>query len=212
MVVKPLIVLDRSGRILGVSQIDEKGRGKSIETGILWHRYPGTGRLIPFEPEGSESGNSTQLKLAENSGIHDEGAWVRAVIDESVDSPTISPAGDRVDRSKTRDGSEAGGAGMNGAAVGHPKSWGEVLTTLWETVAARKREMPEGSYTTHLFESGPAKIRKKTGEEAVELILAESPEDITCETADLIYHLFVLLTEEGIDFDHIIAELDTRAR
>ncbi len=79
-------------------------------------------------------------------------------------------------------------------------------------MAARKREMPEGSYTTHLFESGPAKIRKKTGEEAVELILAESPEDITCETADLIYHLFVLLTEEGIDFDHIIAELDTRAR
>ena len=202
MVVKPLIVLDRSGRILGVSQIDEKGRGKSIETGILWHRYPGTGRLIPFEPEGSESGNSTQLKLAENSGIHDEGAWVRAVIDRAEGSPAKAQSGNFEERPR-----------KHGSAGGREtESWGRVLSGLWETVAARKREMPEGSYTTHLFESGPAKIRKKTGEEAVELILAESPEDITCETADLIYHLFVLLTEEGIDFDHIIAELDTRAR
>lgn len=201
MVTKPLIVLDRAGAIVGVSRIDEKGLKKSIETGILWHRYPGTDRLIPFEPEGvecSKSGISTQPKLAGESGIRDEGAWVRAVVDTIIERGEDAPAVAHSDMARRE--------------TDEPESWGRVLSRLWDTVAERKRKMPEGSYTTHLFDSGPAKIRKKTGEEAIELILAESPEDVTYEAADLIYHLFVLLAEEGVDFDEVIRELDSRTR
>ena len=70
--------------------------------------------------------------------------------------------------------------------------------------------MPEGSYTTHLFSAGNEKIRKKTGEEAVELILASDRAQLTSETADFIYHLLVLLEVEGISLDEIAAELKGR--
>jgi phosphoribosyl-ATP pyrophosphohydrolase len=70
--------------------------------------------------------------------------------------------------------------------------------------------MPEGSYTTHLFEKGEEKIRKKTGEEAVELLLAATDREIISESADLIYHLMVLLTERDLSIGQVIAELQGR--
>ena len=75
----------------------------------------------------------------------------------------------------------------------------------------RKRELPDGSYTTHLFQSGADKIRKKTGEEAIELILASSRGEIIYESADLIYHMLVLLLSEDISIDEVLAELGKRA-
>ncbi len=69
---------------------------------------------------------------------------------------------------------------------------GDVLEELYGVVAARRREMPEGSYTTYLFEKGLNKILKKVGEEAAETIIAAKDEDagaLTAETADLVYHL-----------------------
>ncbi|MFW5643852.1 MAG: phosphoribosyl-ATP diphosphatase, partial [Alkalispirochaeta sp.] len=68
----------------------------------------------------------------------------------------------------------------------------------------------EGSYTTHLFTKGPDKIRKKTGEEAVELILARSNEELLSEAADLIYHLMVLLEAEGLSITDVISVLHRR--
>ncbi|MGC9311170.1 MAG: phosphoribosyl-ATP diphosphatase, partial [Sediminispirochaetaceae bacterium] len=70
--------------------------------------------------------------------------------------------------------------------------------------------MPEGSYTSHLFSSGPEKIRKKTGEEAIELLLADTPEQMLYEAADLVYHLMVLLVSENLSFDQVCAELQHR--
>jgi phosphoribosyl-ATP pyrophosphohydrolase len=52
--------------------------------------------------------------------------------------------------------------------------------------------MPEGSYTTHLFNSGSAKIRKKLGEEAVRAFLAAKKIDISYERADPVFHMLVL--------------------
>lgn len=90
---------------------------------------------------------------------------------------------------------------------------GDVLEELYGVVAARRQEMPEGSYTTYLFEKGLNKILKKVGEEAAETIIAAKDEDagaLTAETADLIYHLLVLLVERGLTLEALAGELARR--
>jgi phosphoribosyl-ATP pyrophosphohydrolase/phosphoribosyl-AMP cyclohydrolase len=90
---------------------------------------------------------------------------------------------------------------------------GVVLEELYEVVAARRREMPAGSYTTYLFEKGLNKILKKVGEEAAETIIAAKDEDkgaLTAETADLVYHLLVLMVERGLTLEALGAELARR--
>lgn len=90
---------------------------------------------------------------------------------------------------------------------------GDVLEELYEVVASRQREMPEGSYTTYLFEKGLNKILKKVGEEAAETIIAAKDEDaaaLTAETADLVYHLLVLMVERGLTLEALGAELARR--
>jgi phosphoribosyl-ATP pyrophosphohydrolase/phosphoribosyl-AMP cyclohydrolase len=87
------------------------------------------------------------------------------------------------------------------------------LSSLYELVAARKRERPEGSYTTYLFDQGLDKILKKVGEEATETIVAAKngdPESLIKETADLLYHLVVLLVERGVTLEAIGDELSAR--
>ena len=84
---------------------------------------------------------------------------------------------------------------------------------LMELLAGRKREMPEGSYTSYLFEKGLDKILKKVGEEATEVIIAGKAEDkreTIYEIADLAYHVMVLMTEAGISLDEVRAELAER--
>ena len=90
---------------------------------------------------------------------------------------------------------------------------GVVLEELYEVVAARRREMPAGSYTTYLFEKGLNKILKKVGEEAAETIIAAKDDDkaaLTAETADLVYHLVVLLVERGVTLEALGGELARR--
>ncbi|MDR3200560.1 MAG: phosphoribosyl-ATP diphosphatase [Spirochaetales bacterium] len=85
-----------------------------------------------------------------------------------------------------------------------------ILDELTALIARRKQENPEGSYTAYLFQSGTEKIRKKTGEEAVELILARGRDEIIYEAADLIYHMLVLLTAEDIPMSLVLDELKSR--
>ncbi len=92
-----------------------------------------------------------------------------------------------------------------------PVEGGNTLSRLAEVIRRRRIELPEGSYTTHLFTSGEEKIRKKTGEEAVELILARETDEVIYEAADLVYHMFVMLESLGIDYRKVLAELDKRS-
>jgi phosphoribosyl-ATP pyrophosphohydrolase len=87
---------------------------------------------------------------------------------------------------------------------------GPVLSQLQAVIRDRHRDMPEGSYTTHLFSKGADKIRKKTGEEAVEVILARSGAELTSEAADLIYHLMVLLESQDLGIQDVVAVLRER--
>ncbi|MCH2494404.1 MAG: bifunctional phosphoribosyl-AMP cyclohydrolase/phosphoribosyl-ATP diphosphatase HisIE [Dehalococcoidia bacterium] len=87
------------------------------------------------------------------------------------------------------------------------------LEALEEIIEVRKTEMPDNSYTTSLFNEGIKKITKKLGEEASEVIiasLAEKRSDLIYESADLIYHLLVLLANEDISLEEVVDELSSR--
>ena len=87
------------------------------------------------------------------------------------------------------------------------------LTQLQDLLQSRKQEMPEGSYTTHLFNKGLDKIAQKVGEEAVETVIAAKNEDeseFIYESSDLLFHLMVLLTERGLSLDDLTSELAKR--
>jgi phosphoribosyl-AMP cyclohydrolase / phosphoribosyl-ATP pyrophosphohydrolase len=86
---------------------------------------------------------------------------------------------------------------------------------LWRTISERATERPEGSYTTKLLDEGTAAVARKVGEEAVEVVtasLAETDERLVEESADLIYHLYVLLASRGVDLAAVEDELARRAR
>lgn len=87
------------------------------------------------------------------------------------------------------------------------------LQGLYELLQGRKRDMPEGSYTTYLFEKGMDKILKKVGEECTEVIIAGKGEDrkeTVYELADLAYHAMVLMVEMGISLEDVHRELAGR--
>jgi phosphoribosyl-ATP pyrophosphohydrolase/phosphoribosyl-AMP cyclohydrolase len=91
----------------------------------------------------------------------------------------------------------------------------DFLRTLQDLVDRRKKEMPEGSYTTSLFKAGTAKIAQKVGEEAVETVIgamAGDDENFLYEGADLLYHLIVLLSHKGYRIEDLARELKKRHR
>jgi phosphoribosyl-AMP cyclohydrolase / phosphoribosyl-ATP pyrophosphohydrolase len=93
-------------------------------------------------------------------------------------------------------------------------SLAEVLLSLSRRIAERKRDMPEGSYTTKLFREGTDRILKKVGEEAGEIIIAAKnhhPGEIAWEVADLLYHLLVMMEQEGVPLVKVTEELERRA-
>ncbi|WLR50516.1 bifunctional phosphoribosyl-AMP cyclohydrolase/phosphoribosyl-ATP diphosphatase HisIE [Bacillus tianshenii] len=88
-----------------------------------------------------------------------------------------------------------------------------ILTQLEEIIAKREAERPEGAYTTYLFEEGVDKILKKVGEEASEVIIAaknRDKEELKWESADLLYHLLVLLREQQLPLDEVLNVLEER--
>jgi len=87
------------------------------------------------------------------------------------------------------------------------------LGSLMEKLKERKKLLPQGSYTTYLFEKGLDKILKKVGEECTEVIIASKAEDkkeTIYEIADLCYHTLVLMIEAGIEIEDIKKELASR--
>ena len=88
------------------------------------------------------------------------------------------------------------------------------LKALYQTVVSRKESHIEGSYTCYLFEKGLDKILKKCGEECSEVIIAAKNKDnreTVLEISDLLYHLTVLMVNEGISLEEVCAELDKRS-
>ncbi len=90
----------------------------------------------------------------------------------------------------------------------------DALQALYQTVLSRKSEKAENSYTCYLFEQGLDKILKKCGEECSETIIAAKNGDnheLVLELSDLMYHLTVLMVEQGVSVDELYTELEKRS-
>ena len=99
--------------------------------------------------------------------------------------------------------------------------WGEentetpllFLTELQDFIEKRHEEMPEGSYTTRLFQEGINKMAQKMGEEALEAVIEAtngSDEKLIYEVSDMFYHLIVMLTSKGLRIEDVAKELQKR--
>ncbi|TVQ67611.1 MAG: phosphoribosyl-ATP diphosphatase [Balneolaceae bacterium] len=91
----------------------------------------------------------------------------------------------------------------------------EFIYDLERLLISRRIDKPKGSYSTKLFKKGIDKIAQKLGEEAVETIIASKNKknaELIGESADLLYHLLVLLVEKEIPFDTVIQEMMLRSK
>ena len=90
-------------------------------------------------------------------------------------------------------------------------SLGTMVERLAGTIAQRHRDMPQESYTAGLIRRGPERLAQKVGEEAVEVVIAALGDDrLAEETADLVYHLLVLLEERGVGTEKVAGVLRDR--
>ena len=91
----------------------------------------------------------------------------------------------------------------------------DTLKQLYQVVQDRQQNPQEGSYTCYLFDKGLDKILKKVGEECSETIIAAKngvQEDTVGELSDLLYHLTVLMVQQGIPLEAVLEELDRRSQ
>ncbi len=210
----PLVIQGRDGTVITVLACNRKSRTKSLEQGELWVVWPETGRVLPWRDGSVKCG-----EFVRHDPGNDERPWYEVGVDAlpmerssaHATAPDTGKTGPIVGRTgETTSGHRIDHDVKSESVTDRTVQEQAILKELADVIAERRRTMPEGSYTTHLFSRGAAKIRKKTGEEAVELILAESRDEIVAEAADLIYHTIVLLEQEGIRIEEILQELAHR--
>lgn len=105
--------------------------------------------------------------------------------------------------------------GSDGTPATEAEPGAHLLTRLASTIAARAASGSSESYTVRLLDKGIAKVAQKVGEEAVEVVVAataESPERLASESADLLYHLLVLLRARGVELDDVLQALQAREK
>ncbi len=98
-------------------------------------------------------------------------------------------------------------------AYERPESGPGILSELFQVIQQRRKDMPEGSYTTSLFRSGRSRIAQKVGEEGVEVALAGAAgeaQNLPGEIADLLYHVLTLLADADLSPEDVWAELRRR--
>ncbi len=105
---------------------------------------------------------------------------------------------------------------VDGRLVDIPTGLGrtpKILYDVYDIIVDRVKNPKEGSYTNYLFEKGIDKMLKKVGEESAEVIIASKnyvKSEVQYETADLLYHLSVVLVEQGLTWNDIFEELSSR--
>ena len=184
----PLVIRNRSGGIIDLELTSKKGYGKSLETGKLWYINRETGRLLPYEPASDNTPSGREYIM---DSIQDKGRWIEAVIviggmyKKSTDTPSGLLKTSEIIKT-------------------------DILGKLIGIIKIRKKLMPEGSYTGYLFKEGIEKIKKKLGEETIELLISSDRSNTVYEAADLLYHFLVFLEAESIDINEILKELESR--
>ena len=177
---------DYTQKVLMLGFMNEEAYKKTVETGKVTFFSRTKNRLWT---KGEESGNFLQV------------ISIKADCDNDTLLIKVSPAGPV-------------------CHTGTDTCWGEkneqpvmFLKLLQNFIDKRHAEMPEGSYTTSLFQSGVNKMAQKVGEEAVETVIEAcngTDERLIYEGADLLYHLIVLLTSKGYRIEDLARELEER--
>ena len=193
----PAVVQDAQTRgVLMLAYMNAESLKRTLETGETWFWSRSRAQLWH---KGETSGNTQRV--------------IDVCLDCDGDALVVrvEPAGPACHTGKTscfHNVIQAAGESQQSAG-----DLGEVLSTLYALVETRKRERPQGSYTTYLFDQGLDKILKKVGEEASETIIAAKNDDrgaLTKESCDLLYHLIVLLVERGVTLTDVRDELVRR--
>lgn len=193
----PAIVQDaRSRQVLTLAYMNEESLTKSIETGEtyffsrsrqeLWHK-------------GETSGNT--------QAIHS----IRYDCDQDAILVEVIPAGPACHKGDY----SCFSSHLFKSNSPLKKDRYEMIEKLTTVLSERKAMLPEGSYATSLFEGGIDRIGKKIGEEAAEVIIAAKNNDLkelTWESADLFFHLLVLITECGLPFEEVLDHLEARQK
>jgi len=191
----PAIVQDAvSKEVLTLAYMNEESLRKSIETRETWFYSRSRQELWH---KGETSGNTQKI------------VDIKYDCDQDAILVLVEPAGPACHTGSY--------SCFNESVLGEAKEVSSdrfaILNELEEIIAQREAEMPEGAYTTYLFDKGVDKILKKVGEEASEVIIAaknRDHEELKWEAADLIYHLLVLLREQKLPLDEVLSVLQKR--
>ena len=187
----PAVVQDaRTREVLTLAYMNEESLRRTLEEGETWFWSRSRKELWH---KGATSGNTQRV------------VEVRADCDSDALVVLVEPRG------------PACHTGARSCFGGETEdvSIGAVLEEVYRVVSDRRREMPAGSYTTYLFDKGLDKILKKVGEESAETIIAaknDDPKQLVAETADLLYHLLVMLVAKNVNLDDVRNELAQRRK
>jgi phosphoribosyl-ATP pyrophosphohydrolase/phosphoribosyl-AMP cyclohydrolase len=185
MKLTPAIVRDaNSGAILTLAYMNEESLAKTRETGETWFWSRSRNELWH---KGATSGNTQRV-------VH-----IASDCDDDALVVTVEPNGP---------------ACHNGTFSCFPDVPPLPLDRLMTVLRSRFEERPENSYSSSLFNRGRDVILKKIGEEATEVVIAakgQGRERMISELADLVFHLSVLMVEEGIGWGDVYGELDRRS-
>ena len=194
----PVVIQDaRDGAVLTLAYADREALRRTLAESTTWLYSRSRGELWR---KGGTSGN-VQRVLGVDYDCDGDALLYRVV-----------PAGPAC---HTGSASCFSGRLLGGGPPARDGAFGRALAHLREVVAARGGAEPSESYTAKLLHGGVDRIGKKVGEEAVEVVIAAKnadPDELRRETADLVYHLAVLLEAGGIAFDDVGEELLRRAK
>ncbi len=197
----PVVVQDASTRqVLTLAYMNAESLNRTLETHETW--FWSRSRSCLWH-KGESSGNTQRV--------------VDVLVDCDGDALTllVAPHGPACHTgAQSCFHNDIGYDGSIEMGAGTEPTLGDVLKDLYGVVESRKRERPDDSYTTYLFDHGLDKILKKVGEETAETIIAAKNEDrdaLVKESSDLLYHLIVLFVERDLSLEQVSDELRARS-
>ncbi len=177
--------------VLTVAYMNKESLEKTIETGETWFYSRSRQELWH---KGATSGHTQKV------------VSIKADCDGDALVIEVLPAGPACHNGTTSCFTEVLQENTKVGSVG-------IIPELVKIIEKREQEMPEGAYTTYLFDKGIDKICKKVGEEATEVVIGaknRDTEEVKWEAADLIYHLLVLLQEQKVSIFDVLHVLEKR--
>ncbi len=195
----PAIVQDAvTKEVLTLAYMNKESLDKSIETRETWFYSRSRQELWH---KGATSGNTQKI------------VDMKFDCDQDAVVVLVEPAGPACHNGTTSCFTESVFTGEETVSGAESLADYQILFELEQLIRNREKERPEGAYTTYLFEKGVDKILKKVGEEASEVIIAaknRDAEELKWEAADLLYHLYVLLVEQGLPARDVLSVLNKR--